>query len=203
MPARESKEEQSPGQFERASSICYSAKEKDPEKTASKEKAKYAVDDQELIRWQVECRRQRRRMRACRMAVVFSGICIVVSSVLMAILGVNNLSKAMKDVIQLLQQVELLSEQGVVLIDNVTLVVGSVENHTSNLKDNSPIFQLLSSTDGQICGNITIEQVCDIWANENGVTSAQQCIDEWGSIQADLRSEFEELSVMEIGRAHV
>jgi hypothetical protein len=178
-------------------SIYFSAREQASENfvatVENKAVGDVPTDDQQLQKRYIAYCHQRVQWRWSRFLVIFSGLCIIVSSILMAISGVDSLLKTAQQSILLLQEVDGLAAKGIFMVDAIIQVVGTAENHTANIQESSPIYELLSTTNGMICGGVAVEQVCEVWAASSGVVSAQQCLNQWGTIQQLVRSALQNL----------
>jgi hypothetical protein len=126
-------------------SIFVSSKEKESHDAATKEDERsvavaiQANDNLQMRRWEEAYRGQRRQLRICQFAVVFSGICIIASAVLMAFAGVDSLLKTMKESIELIRRVDRVAGEGVIMVDDVIRIVGKAANLTGNVQHNSAI----------------------------------------------------------------
>jgi hypothetical protein len=184
---------------ERSSSSSNNSSEKECANHRNQNDTRTQNDDDEFTDRHQAKRLQRRRVRITQALVIASGTGIIVSAILMAVLGVNALLNTMKQMMQTFQQVDRLAKQGVALMDATITIIEMGENHTGNITASSPIYNVLVYTQGQVCGGVAVETVCQQWIDAvtantpGGIGNTEKCLDEWGRLQRGLGMAMEDL----------
>ena len=116
-----------------------SREEEEQKKDSDDSESGYRWEDDELTKeynqrlreWEAEVKVNEKRLRRIRITVLISGVCIVVSALLMTTIGVNSLSKSLDNVREGLLQARKLSLEAVVLIQDFLNRQDSVLQATS------------------------------------------------------------------------